>query len=117
MIRDGELYAVYPQGAERAYCSGRLVTGVLAFYTAQGGYSGPDQVVLRGATADGEVREVTVNITVKAPPPPVRSILAPKRIAPLAARPPAPSPTPSPPPIRKPVPTDPDAPVPTAPQS
>ncbi len=117
-IRDGELYAVYPEGAERAYCSGRLVTGVLAIYTAQVGYSGPDQVVLRGTTADGEVREVTVDITVKPAPPAVKSVGAPRRITtPAAHPPPAPPPILMPLPTRKPVPTDPDAPVPTAPQS
>ena len=118
VIRDGELYAVYPEGSERAYCSGRLVTGVLAFYTAQAGYSGPDQVVLRGTTADGEVREVTVNITVKPAPPLIRSPTASRRAAaPAALIPASPPPLLIPLPTRKPVPTDPDAPLPTAPQS
>jgi hypothetical protein len=116
VIRDGTLYAMYPQGSDRAYCSGRLVTGVLAVYTAESGYVGVDQVVLRGTTAQGEVREVTVNITV--------TPAAPQRPRPVvrkatAATPPAAAPVPPPilpRPKPRPVPTDPDAPVPTAPQ-
>jgi hypothetical protein len=116
VIREGTLYAVYPQGAERAYCSGRLVTGVLAIYTADNGYVGADQVVLRGTTAGGEVRDVTVNITVTAParqrPRPVIR-RAPVAAAPTAAPVLPPMPLPKP----RPVSTDPDAPVPTTPQS
>jgi hypothetical protein len=117
VIRNGTLYAIYPQGAERAYCSGRLVTGVLAVYTAESGYRGPDEVVLRGKTAEGEVREVTVTITVKAPAPDSpRPIVrrAPAATAPAAASAPPPRLTA---PKPRPVPTDPDAPVQTAPQS
>jgi hypothetical protein len=116
VVRDGTLYAMYPPGAERAYCSGRLVTGVLAVYTAESGYVGADQVVLRGTTAQGEVREVTVNITVTAAAPQrPRPVI---RRAPAAAPPatPVPPPMPLPRPKPRPVPTDPDAPVPTAPQ-
>ncbi len=101
LIRDGELYAVYPEGHPRAYCSGRLVTGVLAVYTAEKGYAGPDQVVLRGVTADGETRLVTVDITVhaRAPGPlkPRPAGMRPTPAKPIQAQPS--SSTPGPPPL------------------
>ena len=110
-IKGGRLYAVYPEGDPHAGCSGRLVEGVLAFYTPAPGFLGVDQAVLRGINADGNIREVTVNITVTAPPP--RIARAPRRIQPE----PAPQPlTPAEAPRPRQAPTDPDAPVPTAPQ-
>src|SRR5579875_1727272 len=68
-IRPGRLYAVYPEADPHAACSGRLVEGVLAFYTPAPGFTGIDQAVLRAAEADGNIREVTVNITVNPAPP------------------------------------------------
>jgi hypothetical protein len=90
-IRPGELYAVYPQGHKLAYCSGRLVTGVLAVYTAQAGYVGADQVVLRGVTADGETRIVTVDITVR-PQTAASAGIKPRPAAPAPTKPSAPVP-------------------------
>jgi hypothetical protein len=109
-IRPGRMYAVYPEDDKHAACSGRLVEGVLAIYTPAPGYLGVDQAVLRAAEADGNQREVTVNITVSpAPPRVVRSIRAPAaRAEPIL--PPVEAPKP------RQAPTDPDAPVPTAPQ-
>ncbi len=104
-IKPGRLYAVYPQGHPRAYCSGRLVTGVLAIYTAEQGYRGPDQAVLRGTTADGDVSVVTVNISVEAHVAP----------APRSSRALRPNPTPSAPspiPTAPPTVRDPNAPAP-----
>jgi hypothetical protein len=98
-IRPGELYAVYPEGHKLAYCSGRLVTGVLAIYKAENGYTGADQVVLRGVTADGETRIVTVDITVL--PRPVGATLGfkPPPVQTAPTRPSAPTPLePVPPP-------------------
>jgi hypothetical protein len=109
-IKPGNMYAVYPEGDKYAACSGRLVEGLLAIYTPAPAYLGVDQVVLRAAEADGNQRDVTVNITVNPPPPRVvRSVRAPTaRAAPNL--PPVEAPKP------KQAPTDPDAPVPTAPQ-
>jgi len=93
-IRPGKLYALYPAGHPRDYCSGRLVTGMLAVYTAEKAYGGPDQVVLRATTADGVVQVVTVDIAVEAraarvarprPSPPVRPAGAAPRTPPVPA--------------------------------
>jgi hypothetical protein len=114
VIKPGQLYALYPEGDRRAGCSGRLVDGVLAFYTGEKGYAGVDQAVLRGTEADGEVHEATVNIIVRAPTARARPASRP------ASKVFAPSPAPMLPPAAAPkpkqAPTDPDAPVPTAPQ-
>ena len=110
-IKPGRMYAVYPDGDAHAGCSGRLVEGVLAFYTPAPGFLGVDQAVLRGTNADGNVRVVTVNITVSPPPP--RPVRVPRR-APVEAVPQPMTPVEAPRPRQ--APTDPDAPVPTAPQ-
>jgi hypothetical protein len=108
LIHPGELYAVYPQGHPRAYCSGRPVTGVLAIYTAEKGYVGPDQVVLRGIGSDREIRLVTVDITVK----PRANEPARVRPRPVKAAPPRPAEAPPPLPIPEPTVRNPNAPVP-----
>jgi hypothetical protein len=105
-IKPGRLYAVYPEGDHHAYCSGRLVTGVLAFYTAEPGFAGADQVVLKAVTADGGVQHVTVNIAVS-PAPPKAQV---QRRAPSQA---SPNEAPPEPTIPKPTIRDPDAPAPT----
>ncbi len=99
-IKPGRLYAVYPDGDAHPACSGRLVTGVLAFYTADKAFVGADQVVLKAVRVGGEMQQVTVNITVSPPPP--------KRSTPRRA-PNAPPPEPS---IATPTIRDPDAPAP-----
>jgi hypothetical protein len=102
-IEPGRLYAVYPEGDPHAPCSGRLVTGMLAYYTADQAFAGADQVVLRAVTADGAVQRVTVNLTVS---PPIVRTRVPRRVP----SPPTPDPAPS---IAKPTIRDPDAPAPT----
>jgi hypothetical protein len=112
VIKPGRMYAVYPEGDPHAACSGRLVDGMLAIYTPERGYTGVDQAVLRGTNANGDVRLVTVDITV-APAPP----------RPISARRPAVKPPATPPaeapvtPTYRPRPIDPDAPAPTVIQS
>jgi len=102
VVKPGRMYAVYPEGDRHAACSGRLVSGMLAIYTAEAGYVGPDQVLLRAVTADGAIQQVLVNIDVS--PARVRTPVARRR--PSAAPPPLP-------PIAKPTIRDPDAPAPT----
>jgi len=100
IIRPGRMYAVYPDGDPHAACSGRLVTGTLALYTAEKNFTGADQVVLKATTADGTVQNVVVNIAVypaRAPAPKRKPNAGPQPL------PPTPKPT-----IR-----DPDAPAPT----
>ena len=79
------MYAVYPDGDPHAACSGRLVTGTLALYTAEKNFTGADQVVLKATTADGTVQNVVVNIAVY----PARAP-APKRKPNAGPQPPAP---------------------------
>jgi hypothetical protein len=114
VIIPGQMYAVYPDGDPHAACSGRLVNGVLALYTADAGYVGADQAVLRGTTADGDLRLVTVDIAVSLPPAHtgVRRPL-------LGPRPPAAAPLVETPvtPTYRPRPIDPGAPAPTVVQS
>ena len=99
-IKPGRLYAIYPEGDPHARCSGRLVTGMLAYYTADKAFAGVDQVGLKAVTSDGRVQIVTVNITVSLPP--IRTPT--RRPAPSE---PEPAPT-----IAKPTIRDPDAPAP-----
>lgn len=109
-VDPGRLYAVYPEGDRRSVCSGRLVDGVLAHYTAERAYAGVDQAVLRGVTSEGEVHEVTVDITVQ--PAKLRT-RAP--IHSQAAPAPAAAPTPLPSVRQRPI--SPDAPAPAVVQS
>jgi hypothetical protein len=59
------LYIAFPAGNPRAACNSRKVPGRQAYYTASPGFSGHDRVVLEGATEDGTMRHVTVDVEVR----------------------------------------------------
>jgi hypothetical protein len=63
-IDDSNIFPNFPQTNSRSVCNTQQVPGLQAFYTANGGYRGSDRMVLLAATADGAVRQITVNIDV-----------------------------------------------------
>jgi len=58
------IYVAFPPGNPRSACNSKKVPGRHVYYTASPGYSGHDRVVLEGASEDGRVRRVTVNVNV-----------------------------------------------------
>ena len=58
------IYVAFPPSDPRAACNSKKVPGRHVYYTAAPGYAGHDRVVLEGASADGSVRHVTVNVNV-----------------------------------------------------
>lgn len=58
------IYVAFPPGNPRSACNSKKVPGRHAYYTANPGFTGHDRVVLQGASADGHVRRVTVNVNV-----------------------------------------------------
>jgi hypothetical protein len=58
------IYVAFPPGNPRAVCNSRKVPGRHVYYTASPGYSGHDRVVLEGASEDGHVRQVTIDVNV-----------------------------------------------------
>jgi hypothetical protein len=100
LVKPGRMYALYPEGDRLAPCSGRLVTGTLAYYTAEKDFTGADRVALKATRIDGTIQQVVVNLTIY------------PAYAPEPARKPSPRPAPLPP-IPKPTIRDPDAPAPT----
>jgi hypothetical protein len=59
------IYIAFPQGNPRAVCNSRKVPGRQVYYTAAPGFSGHDRVVLEGASDDGTMRHVTVDVDVR----------------------------------------------------
>jgi hypothetical protein len=59
------IYIAFPPGNPRSVCNSRKVPGRKVYYTANAGYSGHDKVVLEGASEDGHVRHVTIDVDVR----------------------------------------------------
>jgi hypothetical protein len=64
VVEEG-VYVAFPAGNPRSACNGRKVPGRKVYYTAAEGYAGHDKVVLEGASEDGHVRHVTVDVDVR----------------------------------------------------
>lgn len=64
-VSDEPFYAGFPPANPRSVCNSRRVPGHQAFYTAASGYVGRDHLVLQGASPDGQVRRIEVNIDVR----------------------------------------------------
>jgi len=64
VVEEG-VYVAFPPANPRSACNGRKVPGRKVYYTAAEGYSGHDKVVLEGASEDGHVRHVTVDVDVR----------------------------------------------------
>ena len=58
-------FATFPPENPRSACNQRKVPGHQAFYTAVAGFTGHDQLVLRGTSPDGRVRQISVDIDVR----------------------------------------------------
>lgn len=58
------IYVAFPPGNPRSVCNSKKVPGRQVYYTAAPGYAGHDRVILEGASADGHVRHVTVDVKV-----------------------------------------------------
>lgn len=63
VVEEG-IYVAFPPANPRSACNNRKVPGRKVYYTANNGYSGRDKVVLQGASDDGRVRNVTIDINV-----------------------------------------------------
>lgn len=61
------IYIAFPQGNPRAVCNSRKAPGRQAYYTAAPGFTGHDRVVLEGASDDGTMRHVTIDVDVRKP--------------------------------------------------
>jgi hypothetical protein len=59
------IYMAFPLNNPRAVCNHRKVPARQAYYTANPGYAGRDRVVLEGATEDGTMRHVTIDVDVR----------------------------------------------------
>jgi hypothetical protein len=59
------IYMAFPMNNPRAACNRRKVPGRQAYYTAAPGFSGHDRVILEGATDDGTMRHVTIDVDVR----------------------------------------------------
>ena len=64
-ISDEPFYFAYPAGNPRSACNGQKIPGHQAFYTAAAGYRGRDKLVLQGASPEGRVREIHVEVEVR----------------------------------------------------
>lgn len=64
-ISDEPFYAAFPPANPRSACNSRKVPGHQAFYTAASGYSGHDHLVLQGASPEGQVRRIDVDVDVR----------------------------------------------------
>jgi hypothetical protein len=58
-------YLAYLPPNPRTVCNQRKVPVNHAYYAANPGYVGRDEVVLQGSSSDGRVREITVDIDVR----------------------------------------------------
>lgn len=58
------VYVAFPPSNPRAACNSKKVPGRHVYYTASPGYWGHDRVVLEGASEDGHVRHVTIDVNV-----------------------------------------------------
>ncbi|WP_395443643.1 hypothetical protein [Caulobacter sp. UC70_42] len=68
-IRDEPYFAAFPPANPRSACNAHKVPGHQAYYTAAAGYVGHDRLMLQGASPDGAVRRITVDVTVRQAPP------------------------------------------------
>ncbi|MDB5461924.1 MAG: hypothetical protein JWP23_313 [Phenylobacterium sp.] len=59
------VFMTFPPNNPRAVCNYRKVPARQAYYTANPGYVGRDRVVLEGATEDGTMRHVTIDVEVR----------------------------------------------------
>ncbi|MDB5445585.1 MAG: hypothetical protein JWQ97_902 [Phenylobacterium sp.] len=64
-VSDEPFYAAYPPNNPRAVCNDRKIAGHQAFYAAAPGFKGRDRVVLQGASPEGRVREIRVDVDVR----------------------------------------------------
>lgn len=64
-VSDEPFYLAYPPANPRSACNKQKIPGHQAFYVAAAGYSGRDRLVLEGASPEGRVREITVDIDVR----------------------------------------------------
>jgi hypothetical protein len=64
-ISDEPFYAAFPPANPRSACNSRKVPGHQAFYAAASGYSGHDHLVLQGASPEGQVRRIDVDVDVR----------------------------------------------------
>ncbi len=64
-ISDEPDYHAFPPANPRSACNSKKIPGHEAFYTAAEGYKGRDRMVLEGASPEGGVRQITVNIEVR----------------------------------------------------
>lgn len=64
-IVDGKFFPSFPKTSERYKCNSQSGDGVRAFYKSAPGFKGQDQVNLTVHTFTGNIRTVTVNITVQ----------------------------------------------------
>ena len=64
-IRDEPYFAAFPPANPRSACNARKAPGHQAYYAAAAGYVGHDRLVLQGASPDGAVRRITVDVTVR----------------------------------------------------
>jgi hypothetical protein len=61
-ISDEPLFLAFPADNPRSACNSRKVPGHQAFYAPAAGFTGRDRVVLEGASPEGRVRQITVDI-------------------------------------------------------
>jgi hypothetical protein len=59
------MFIAFPASNPRSACNSQKVPGRKVYYTANAGYSGHDKVVLEGASEDGHVRRVTIDVNVR----------------------------------------------------
>ena len=64
VVEEG-VYVAFPAGNPRSACNSRKVPGRKVYYTANDGYFGHDKVVLEGASDDGHIRHVTIDVDVR----------------------------------------------------
>lgn len=64
-VSDEPLFLAFPANNPRSACNNRKIPGHQAFYTAAAGFTGRDKVVLEGASPEGRVRQITVDIEVR----------------------------------------------------
>lgn len=64
-LSDDPLYLAFPPANPRSSCNHQKIPAHAAYYVAYAGFAGHDKVVLQGASPDGRVREITVDIDVR----------------------------------------------------
>ena len=64
VVEEG-IYLAFPPSNPRSACNSRKVPGRKVYYTANAGFSGHDRVVLEGASDNGTMRDVTIDVEVR----------------------------------------------------